>query len=154
MPGSSDGGTAKRNEIPPTHDGEALSRSFTGGTHWARLSVGLFDHLVGTAKLQAALTVGNTSATFNSSGTLTGQINPGDTFTITGETGLPVHTVTGGPYVAAANVVGPLTFTPGIATGGAAINAIILAPGTSVYRQAIDAKEATRVGSHTFAASW
>lgn len=59
-------------------------------------------------------------------GTLLGTVAVGDKFTIAGETGSPVHTVTGGPFfVAAGNAIGGLTFTPGLATGGVADNAAI-----------------------------
>src|SRR4051812_10958269 len=64
--------------------------------------------------------------TLNLDGTaLTGVVAPGDTFTLAGEAGTPVHTVTGGFYIAAANAITGLTFTPGIAGGGVADNAAI-----------------------------
>ena len=49
---------------------------------------------------------------------LTGVVLTGDTFTLDGEAGSPTHTVTGGPYVAAANAIANITFTTGIAAGG------------------------------------
>lgn len=65
--------------------------------------------------------------------TLSGVVVVGDTFTIAGEAGAPVHTVTGGPfYVAAANAINALTFTPGIAAGGVADNAAITFTNNSV----------------------
>jgi len=57
---------------------------------------------------------------------LIGVVVAGDTFTIAGEAGSPTHTVTGGSfYVAAANAIAGITFTPGIAAGGAADNAVV-----------------------------
>jgi hypothetical protein len=113
-------------------------------------------HLDGNAapKLQAALTVGNTTMTLNASVSLTGVVMAGDTFTIAGESGSPVHTVTGGPYVAAANVCGPITFTVGIASGGAAINSVVTFGATSIVeakayrlRSAVDIIDSTHFGT-------
>lgn len=85
-------------------------------------------------KLNGALTIGNTSMNIDGNGSqLVGVVVAGDTFTIAGETGSPVHTVTGGPfYVAAANAIAGITFTPGIATGGAADNAVVSFVSSSV----------------------
>ena len=92
--------------------------------------------------LNGAKTVGQTS--LNLDGTaLTGVVLAGDQFTIAGESGSPVHTVTGGPYVAVANAITGLTFTPGIATGGVADNAVITFVNNSV----------AEIRSHTFQSS-
>lgn len=82
--------------------------------------------------VNGAKTVGQTS--LNLDGTsLNGVVVAGDKFTIAGESGSPVHTVTGGPfYVAAANAINGLNFTPGIATGGVADNAAITFTSNSV----------------------
>lgn len=82
--------------------------------------------LVATAGplVNGALIAGATS--LNLDGTnLTGVLVTGDTFTLAGEAGTPVHTVTGGPYVAAGNAIAGVTFTPAIAAGGVADNAAI-----------------------------
>lgn len=78
-------------------------------------------------KLNGALTIGNTTMNIDGNGSqLIGVVVAGDTFTIAGESGSPVHTVTGGPfYVAAANAIAGITFTPGIASGGAADNSVV-----------------------------
>jgi hypothetical protein len=61
---------------------------------------------------------------------LTGIVVVGDRFTIAGETGSPVHVVTeasgGGTfYVASANQINDINFTPGIASGGVPDNAAV-----------------------------
>jgi hypothetical protein len=78
-------------------------------------------------KLNGALTVGNTTMNIDGNGAqLIGVVVAGDTFTIAGEAGSPTHTVTGGSfYVAAVNAIAGITFTPGIAAGGAADNAVV-----------------------------
>jgi hypothetical protein len=64
---------------------------------------------------------------------LAGVILGGDTFTIGGETGSPVHTVTSGAAFVVANAsVTSVTFTPAIATGGVADNATLLFTSRSV----------------------
>jgi hypothetical protein len=105
-------------------------------------------------KLQAALTVGNTAMTLNATVSLTGVVMAGDTFTIAGESGSPVHTVTGGPYVAAANICGPITFTVGIASGGAAINSVVTFTSASIveahahrFTSSLDTLETTAFGT-------
>lgn len=75
--------------------------------------------LVNGAKIAGSLTLNLDAAS------LIGVIHTGDTFTVAGETGLPVHTVTNGPYVAVANAVVGLTFTTVVAVGGIADNAAI-----------------------------
>lgn len=79
-----------------------------------------------TIRLTAALTAGATTLGLNSATKLVGVLAAGDTFTIAGEAGSPVHTVTGGPfYPAVANAIAGVTFTPAIAAGGVAINAAV-----------------------------
>jgi hypothetical protein len=85
-------------------------------------------------KLNGALTIGNTTMNIDGNGSaLVGVVVAGDTFTIAGESGSPTHTVTGGPfYIAVANAIAGITFTPGIATGGAADNAVVSFASSSV----------------------
>ena len=86
----------------------------------------LGGYIVGTAnpRVTAARTAGDTTLTVGATVTLYGVIMPGDTFTLGGEAGSPVHTVTGAaPYVSAANTIGPITFSTVIAAGGTLINA-------------------------------
>ena len=69
----------------------------------------------------------------NGAGTLTGVILGGDTFTISGETGSPTHTVTAGAtFTIASASCTSITFTPAIATGGVADNATITFTSNSV----------------------
>jgi hypothetical protein len=72
-----------------------------------------------------AKTVGATTISIDGTG-LVGVVVPGDTFTVAGETGSPVHTVTGSaPLAAAAGAINNIPFTPAIATGGIADNAVV-----------------------------
>lgn len=78
-------------------------------------------------KLNGSLIAGATSLVLDGNGAeLFGGCVAGDTFLISGESGSPLHTVTGGPYVVGVNPwqVG-ITFTPGVAAGGAADNAAL-----------------------------
>jgi len=60
--------------------------------------------LTGTPRLAAQLTTGASIVAITGAGsTLTGIVAVGDTFTITGETGSPTHTVQGSFYVCTAN---------------------------------------------------
>jgi len=84
---------------------------------------GILDNpsYVNGALIAGALTMnidGNTA-------TLKGVVLAGDQFHLAGEAGSPVHTVTGGPYVTAANAIAGITFTTVIAAGGVADNAAI-----------------------------
>lgn len=81
----------------------------------------------GAPQLNGALTIGLTTLALDAGGgTVTGIIAKGDTFTIAGEAGSIVHTVTGGPfYSITGNALTGLTFNPGIASSGAADNAAI-----------------------------
>ena len=85
-------------------------------------------------KLNGAIIAGATTLNLDGNGSqLIGVVVAGDTFTIAGESGSPVHTVTGGPfYVAAANAINGITFTPGAAAGGAADNAVITFVASSI----------------------
>lgn len=60
---------------------------------------------------------------------LVGVVLVDDTFTIAGESGSPLHTVTGIPgtnfYPSVSNAITGITFTPAIATGGVAANAAV-----------------------------
>jgi len=78
-------------------------------------------------KLNGALTIGNTTMNIDGNGSaLNGVVVVGDTFTIAGEAGTPTHTVTGTVFrIAVANAIAGITFTPGIAAGGAADNAVV-----------------------------
>jgi len=79
-----------------------------------------------------ARTVGVTQITLDGTG-FKGVLVAGDTFTVAGETGTPVHTVTGGPFwVAAAGTIINMTITPGFATGGIADNAVVTIASQSV----------------------
>lgn len=74
--------------------------------------------------LNGALAAAATSMSID--GTVPGIVEAGETFTIAGESGSPVHTVTGGPYLESpAGQVTGITFTPGIAAGGVADNAAV-----------------------------
>lgn len=86
-----------------------------------------------------------TATTLNLDGTaLTGIVAKGDKFTLAGEAGSPVHTVTGGPfYVAAANAITGLTFTPAIAGGGVADNAAITFVSNSVAEVKVENVDAS-----------
>jgi hypothetical protein len=87
-----------------------------------------------------------TATTLNLDGTgLTGIVAKGDKFTLAGEAGSPVHTVTGGPfYVAAANAITGLTFTPAIAGGGVLDNAAITFTSNSVAEMKVETISATQ----------
>lgn len=79
----------------------------------------------GNVLVNGAKAAGQTSISIDGTG-LTGVLMPGDTFTIAGETGVPVHTITGSsPLVAAAGAIANIPFTPALATGGVADNAAI-----------------------------
>lgn len=88
--------------------------------------------LVGTPELNGALIA--TAIQMDIDGaSLVGVVMVGDTFTIEGEAGSPTHTVTNGPfYVAAANAVNNIDFTPGIAAGGVADGADVTFTAESV----------------------
>jgi hypothetical protein len=113
-------------------------------------------HLDGNAnpRVSAGQSAGASSLTINASSTLTGVVMAGDTFTIAAESGAPVHTVTGGPYVAVANSIGPITFTTVIAAGGVATNAAVTFSSASIVeakahrlRTAVDVLDTTKFGT-------
>jgi hypothetical protein len=80
----------------------------------------------GAPVLAAALAAGALSMNLERlTGTLTGTILAGATFTVAGEAGTPAHTVSGGPYTLASNAVSGVTFTPAIAAGGAVEHAAV-----------------------------
>lgn len=82
----------------------------------------------GSVFVQGATSAGATSIDLYGNGsTFMGAVAVGDTFTIAGESGLPVHTVTGGPFYLSdgAGHIADVQFTPGIATGGVLNNAIV-----------------------------
>lgn len=81
---------------------------------------GVANVLVNGSKAQ-----GQTVISLDAVTTLQGVVHTGDQFTIAGETGAPVHTVTGGPWLAAANAIANMSFTTAIATGGVADNAVV-----------------------------
>ena len=83
--------------------------------------------LVGAPQLKGELLESETEMDIDGGGSaLTGLVAVGDTFTITGESGTPTHTVTGGPfYKASGNEILGITFTPGIAAGGAPDDAAV-----------------------------
>lgn len=80
---------------------------------------------VANPRVTAALSAGASSLSVGAATSLKGVLVAGDRFTIGGEAGSPVHTVTGGPFYPdnQANVIGPISFTPVIAAGGTLINA-------------------------------
>lgn len=88
--------------------------------------------LDGAPLVNGLLAAGATSMNIDAAPTLKGVVFAGDTFTLAGETGSPVHTVSGGPYVAAANAIAGITFTPAIAAGGVADNAAVTFVSNSV----------------------
>lgn len=113
-------------------------------------------HLEGNLapKVKTARNQGDTTLTLNATVTLVGVVAAGDTFTIAGETGTPTHTVTGGPYIAAANECGPITFTTAIAVGGAAQDAVVTFASKTVVnahiwtlRSAVDTLDTTAFGA-------
>lgn len=65
---------------------------------------------------------------------LDGVVVPGDTFTLAGESGSPVHTVTvaTGIKVVAVDAIANIGFTPAIAAGGVANNAVVTMISNSV----------------------
>jgi hypothetical protein len=83
--------------------------------------------LVGAPTVNGALTAGAVTLNIDvASGVLLGVVAAGDTFTIAGELGSPVHTVTNPvPVVAATNAIAGVTFTPAIATGGTLTGAVM-----------------------------
>jgi hypothetical protein len=85
---------------------------------------GILTTTAGNVLLNGALIAGAQTLGLDGTG-LQGVVMKGDTFTIAGETGTPVHTVTNGPLTAAAGAVAGVQFTPGIAGGGAADNAVM-----------------------------
>jgi hypothetical protein len=93
--------------------------------------------------VNGALIAGATTLSLDGTG-LTGIVAKGDKFTIAGEAGSPVHTVTGGPfYVAAANAIVGLTFSTPIAGGGAADNAVITFVSNSVAEMKVETINST-----------
>jgi hypothetical protein len=105
-------------------------------------------------KLAQAENAGATTVILNASVSLVGVVMAGDTFTIAGEAGSPVHTVSGGPYLASGNSVGPITFSPQIAAGGVAQNAVVTIAATSIAEarlwtltSGVDVLETTKFGT-------
>lgn len=79
----------------------------------------------GNIQLNGAEAEGQTTLNIDGTG-LAGVVMPGDKFTIAGEAGAPVHTVTNStPLAAVAGAVIGIQFTPAIAAGGAADNAAV-----------------------------
>lgn len=97
-----------------SHKYFGLVRTSNGeiGTTWDNVTV-----VTGAASGALTLTIGSVS------GALNGEIATGDTFTIVGETGSPVHTVTSGWYKITANAA-TISFTTALASD--------IAPGTAV----------------------
>lgn len=97
-------------------------------------------------KLNGALAQGATSMNIDGNGsTLVGVVVAGDTFTIAGETGSPVHTVTGTTFrTAVANAITGITFTPAIAVGGVADNAVVTFTSSSVVEAKAHTLNATQ----------
>jgi hypothetical protein len=108
-------------------------------------------------RLTGALSAGATSLGLNSATTLVGVLAVGDTFTIAGEAGSPVHTVTGGPfYPAVANAIAGVTFTPAIAAGGVAANAVVTVASRAIVNARLWNLTATveTLDSTTLGAAW
>jgi len=93
---------------------------------------GKLEVTAGNVLVNGALTIGLTTMNIDGAG-LKGVVVVGDTFTLGGESGSPVHTVTGTQFrAAAAAAIAGITFSPGIATGGVADNAIVTFSANSI----------------------
>jgi hypothetical protein len=105
-------------------------------------------------KLQQAEIAGASVVTLTATTALSGVVMAGDTFTVAAEAGAPVHTVTGGPYVAVANVCGPVSFSTVVAAGGVGIGAVVTLAASSIveakahrFTSTLDVLDTTRFGT-------